>query len=97
MKRLNGMFRLEGEHLVEMQLAEWTAHLVHELKLQGFDVVEHQGFPLVKPRMDGSVDPFNERIRLLEYEPSLNCERHIYAEGMIFLPIGAGAILRKEL
>jgi hypothetical protein len=72
-----------------MNLAEWTAAVSAELKGAGFDVSEYLGFPLVRPP-----ESHLERVRLLKFKTSAACERTIYAEGMIFMPIGSSAIVR---
>lgn len=74
-----------------MTLQEWTAQIVDELKREGFDASQYQGFPLVKPEMST-----RERVRLLKFATSLGAERHIYAEGMLFIPSGLGVILREK-
>lgn len=73
-----------------MNLAEWTAAIVSELKAANFEVTEHQGFPLVPMPKGDDWDGHRERVRLLEFRTTLPTDRKIYREGMLFIPVGAG-------
>jgi len=73
-----------------MNLAEFTATLIKELKDAGFDVSEHAGFPIVK-----RPEKLEDGVRLLKFATSIPCERHIYAEGMIFFPFGTGNLMKQ--
>lgn len=65
-----------------MTLAEWTAHAIAELKATGFEATEHQGFPLVAtpPTLDG-------KRKLLDLRLSFSCEKRVYAEGVLLVPV----------
>jgi hypothetical protein len=67
-----------------MNLPEWTAQVIAELKAAGFDATEHQGFPLMK-----MPETHFQIVRLLKLRLSVGTDRRIYAEGMIFVPPGA--------
>lgn len=73
-----------------MRLDEWKTILISELKAAGFEVGEYQGLPLVQ-----MPTTFEETCRLLELRTSVACDRSIYEEGMIFLPVGSHALLEK--
>jgi hypothetical protein len=69
-----------------MTLPEWTQQLKDELTREGFEVSDYQGFPLVKKPKS-----FSETVRLLDFQTSLDADRRIYGEGMLFLP----AVIRE--
>jgi hypothetical protein len=79
-----------------MKLAEWTATVIAELKAENFSVLNYQGFPLVKPNMDGDWAGYMERVRLLKFRSTLPSYRRIYAEGMLFLPAELISVVSKE-
>jgi hypothetical protein len=67
-----------------MTLPEWTSMISAELTAAGFEVTTYHDFPLVRMPMAQA-----ERVRLLEFQPTLRTQRRIYAEGMLFLPAGS--------
>jgi hypothetical protein len=67
-----------------MKLQEWTSTVSDELKRAGFEVLDYRGFPLVKPDVSTPISA----IPLLDFQPSVPCDRSIFAEGMLFLPPG---------
>ncbi|HEY1800051.1 MAG TPA: hypothetical protein VGG46_03870 [Terriglobales bacterium] len=77
-----------------MTLSEWTAKISAELRAAGFTVTEYSGFPLVQPSMAGDANGHLERVKLLGFRTSLQCERRIYAEGMLFVPVEARSLPR---
>lgn len=67
-----------------MTLEQWTDEIIAELKAAGFDATNHKGFPLVKmpsTHLDG--------VRFLKFHTTLAADRRIYAEGCLFVPVGA--------
>ncbi len=64
-----------------MKLQEWTASIIDELKMTGFECSEHQGFPLAKVP-----DSIAEKVRFLKFRTTFAADRIIYAEGVLFLP-----------
>ncbi len=67
----------------EMTLEEWGAIVSGELARAGFAVGSYDGFPIVlRPAM------MSETCRLLKFSLSVPVDRHIYAEGILFVPAG---------
>lgn len=64
-----------------MTLPEWTAEMCGAVRQAGFDVDVRWGFPLVRtpPTHEG-------KLRLLQLQLPLACERRIYLEGMLLVP-----------
>jgi hypothetical protein len=72
-------------------LPEWTASVIAELKGEGFEVSEYQGFPLVK-----CPETHAEGVRLLKFKTKeFPADRTIYEEGMLFVPAGSRAAADK--
>jgi len=67
-----------------MTIPEWTKAIVEKLETAGFHPVTHKGFPLVK-----LPDSHSETVRLLKFCRTLESDARIYAEGMLFVPVGA--------
>ena len=74
-----------------MTLGEWTTIIIAELKANGFEASEYQGFPLVK-----RPESHEEGVRLLKFFPKqFPADREIYAEGMLFIPAGSRRAAEK--
>lgn len=69
----------------QMKFEECSKMIQTELREAGFDVSEYKGFPLIKMPATHT-----ERIRLLEFQTSFLCNRQIFFEGMLFVPIPKG-------
>lgn len=68
-----------------MTLQQWTTIIIAELKANGFEAREYQGFPLVK-----RPESHEEGVRLLKFSTKqFPADREIYAEGMLFMPAGS--------
>ena len=69
---------------------EWLTQIGKDLDAGGFTWRWFEGFPLVeRPRLH------QDGIRLLKFRTTYGCEKRIYAEGMLFVPPGFGAQIRK--
>lgn len=74
-----------------MTLQEWTMIISAELKAEGFEVSEYQGFPLVK-----RPESIEEGVRLLKFHTKqFPADREIFAEGMLFVPAGSRRAVDK--
>lgn len=63
----------------------WADEVSAQLSGAGFTVKEYQGFPIVELPAT-----HEETVRLLKFARTVGCDRRIYAEGMLFVPAGAG-------
>lgn len=68
-----------------MTLLEWTKAISDELTAAGFNVSQHEGFPLVN-----TPEGLEEKVRILKLKLSLPTSRRIYSEGILFTPLGSG-------
>ena len=74
-----------------MKLPEWTRAVIEELAAAGFEVREHDGFPLaIVPKTHAEI------VRFLKFQPSLGADRTICAEGALFTPAGARAWVDRK-
>jgi hypothetical protein len=61
-----------------------------DLKAAGFEVSEHQGFPLVK--CPASME---EGVRFLKFHATLAADRTFYSEGVLFTPPGSRRLAER--
>lgn len=67
-----------------MTLEDWTADVIEDLRLAGYTVENHDGFPLAtdKPSALG----LKRSTALLEFQARYPANRAVYAEGVLFSP-----------
>ena len=76
-----------------MKLEQWSENVAEQIRAQGFDVEIHEGFPLVRDK--GLT--VNQRMRLLSMKLETPTERTVYQDGMLFMPMGSQAMVKREL
>jgi len=64
-----------------MPLEEWTDTITRELEADGYAVLTYEGLPLVARPSSGA-----EFAALLRWKGSQDAEKHIYGQGVIFVP-----------
>lgn len=73
--------------------AEWIDTVVKELEAAGFTVKMLEGWPMVS-----HPESMEDTVRLLKHRPSVDCERILYVDGMLYLPpeVAAGLPSRQS-